>query len=63
MFPRVVFVVIASFWVVMNVLLWRKEFGPGTSGTTRVAMELVWGRVLTSPDSPSIAIIYQGKNV
>src|SRR5262252_999924 len=63
MFSRVVFVVVASFWVVMNVLLWRKEFGSGTTGATPVPLELVWGRVLTSPDSSSLTIMHHGTKI
>ena len=63
MFSRVVFVVIAAFWLGMNVLLFRKEFGSGTAGTTPVPLELVWGRVLTSPDSSSLTIMHHGTKI
>src|SRR5215831_13797977 len=63
MLSRVVFVVVAAFCLTMNVLLWRKEFGSGTTGTTRVPVEVVWTRVLTSPDSSSLTIMHHGTKI
>ena len=58
MIPRLIFVSIAAFWVVMNLLLWRSEYGSRGSGTP-VPVELVWRKVLTAPDASSLTV-YQG---
>jgi hypothetical protein len=61
MLARAVFVGIALFWVTMNALLWRAEFGnrPGNV----VPVELVWEKILTSPDSSSLVILHHGNKI
>ena len=52
------FLLIATFWVAMNVLLWRAEYGSRGSGIS-VPVDLVWRKILTAPDASSLTV-YQG---
>ena len=56
------FAVIALFWVVMNALLWRSEFG-GKNVAASVPASAVWERILTAPDDSSLSINFNGKKV
>jgi len=60
MMPRLVFLVIAVFWMVMNVLLWRAEYGSAGEEIS-VPPELVWRKILTAPDSSALAIYQNGQ--
>lgn len=60
---RIAFVVITGFWVTMNVLLWRAEFGSGKEAASTVPVERVWQKVLTAPDSSALEIYQHGKRV
>ncbi len=53
--PRVTFFLIAAFWAVMNVLLWRAEYGPRGGGVP-VPADLVWRKILTAPDVSALTI-------
>jgi len=57
MISRGAFFLIAAFWVVMNVLLWRAEYGSRNGGTP-VPLDLVCRKILTAPD-PSTMSVYQ----
>jgi hypothetical protein len=57
MTARLTFVGIAIFWLTMNVLLWRAEFG-SQGGDTDIPVGLVWRKILTAPD-PSSLSVYQ----
>lgn len=57
---RFIFVLIASFWVVMNVLLWRAEFSGRSDLGASVPPELVWQKILTAPDYSTLEI-FRGK--
>lgn len=59
MAARVFFFVIVIFWVTMNVLLWRAEFG-SHGGDTPVPVELVWRKILTAPDASSLTVFQGG---
>jgi hypothetical protein len=56
---RLTFLAIAAFWVTMNVLLWRAEFGVH-GGDTPVPVALVWGKILTAPDASPLNIYQNG---
>jgi hypothetical protein len=60
MIPRITFLFIAAFWVVMNVLLWRAEYGLRGGGTP-VPTSLVWRKILTAPDASSLSIYQDGE--
>ena len=56
-------VFIALFWVLMNGLLWRSEFGSGSKVAARVPPSSVWEKILTAPDDSSLSININGKKV
>lgn len=58
MISRILFLVIATFWLVMNVLLWRAEYSGRGSGIA-VPVDLVWRKILTAPDASSLTV-YSG---
>ena len=60
MIARLTFLGIAVFWVAMNVLLWRAEYGPH-GGQTPVPMDLVWRKILTAPDASSLSVYQNGE--
>ena len=63
MWSRLSFLLIALFWVVMNGLLWRSEFGERSRRAISVPVEAVWQKVLTAPDDSSLDIMHHGKKV
>jgi hypothetical protein len=58
--PRISFLFIAAFWVTMNVLLWRTEYGSHSGGIS-VPLDLVWRKILTAPDPSELAIYQNGQ--
>ena len=60
MIARLPFLVIAAFWVTMNVLLWRMEFG-SHGGDMPVPLQLVWRKILTAPDASSLSVYQNGE--
>ena len=57
---RVAFALIAVFWVTMNFLLWRQEYGSNGSEEP-VPAALVWRKILTAPDASSLSIYQNGE--
>lgn len=62
MVQRLTFIAITLFWIVMNVLLWRSEFGRGDSGAA-IPVATVWQKMLTAPDNSSLTVVHKGKRV
>ncbi len=60
MISRAPFVAIAVFWVTMNVLLWRMEYG-SRGNEEPVPVALVWRKILTAPDASSLSIYQDGE--
>ncbi|HEU6446976.1 MAG TPA: hypothetical protein VFV23_00885 [Verrucomicrobiae bacterium] len=60
MIPRLTFVALAAFWVTMNVLLWRAEYG-AHGGETPVPVQLVWRKILTAPDASLLSVYENGE--
>jgi hypothetical protein len=60
MISRLTFLAIAIFWVTMNILLWRAEFG-SHADETPVPLELVWRKILTAPDASSLSVYQNGQ--
>ena len=56
---RLTFFAIAAFWLTMNLLLWRAEFG-SHGDETPVPVELVWKKILTAPDASSLRVYQNG---
>jgi hypothetical protein len=54
--------VVTAFFIAMNVLLWRSEFGGRQFGASLPA-ETVWEKVLTAPDSSYLTIRHHGKKI
>ena len=63
MFSRVILIALAGFWITMNVLLWRAEYGKKAGLGTSVPARVVWQKILTSPDSSSLTIWRKGKKI
>lgn len=57
---RITFLLVAAFFVLMNVLLWRSEYGGRGQFEAEVPAELVWEKVLTSPDNSFLEIRHHG---
>jgi hypothetical protein len=57
------FALIAVFWLVMNGLLWRSEFGSGHDLASNLPADVVWRKVLTAPDDSSLTISSRGKRL
>jgi hypothetical protein len=54
---------IATFWVVMNVLLWRSQSAAHTEIGSSVPPEIVWDKILTAPDNSSLDIYDHDKKI
>lgn len=63
MLARFLFPLIALFWIVMNVLLWRAEFGSAREAGSAVSEEVVWQKILTAPDDSMLEISVHGKKI
>ena len=59
MTARLTFLAIVAFWLTMNALLWRAEFG-ASGGDTPVPVQLVWRKILTAPDASSLSVYQNG---
>jgi hypothetical protein len=62
MIPRGAFILVTAFWVVMNVLLWRTEYGSRNSGIP-VPLDLVCRKILTAPDTSSLSVYQDGQKM
>src|SRR5262249_51470379 len=60
---RVIFILITLFWLAMNVLLWRAEYGGRPSPRSPVPPSVGWQKMLTAPDSSSLTILHHGKKI
>ncbi len=60
---RVLFFLIATFWLTMNVLLWRSEFRDSDQPGSLVPVAMVWEKVLTAPDDSQLEIRQRGKQI
>ncbi|MCX8156427.1 MAG: hypothetical protein N3J91_08285 [Verrucomicrobiae bacterium] len=59
--PRPFFLLVLAFWLVMNFLLFRAEYGGARQVGVAVAPQAVWHRIITAADSSSLEIVYQGQ--
>ena len=62
MISRGAFFLVAVFWVAMNVLLWRAEYGPRNGGMP-VPLDLVCRKILTAPDPSSMSVYQDGQRM
>ena len=58
---RLLLILLTAFWVVMNVLLWRAEYGSRHSAGTQVPPQIVWRKMLTAPDASALTVFYHGQ--
>jgi hypothetical protein len=60
MMARGTFFLITAFWVTMNILLWRAEYGARGPGIP-IPVDLVWRKILTAPDASSLSVYQNGQ--
>ena len=60
MIPRGAFILVTAFWVAMNVLLWRAEYGSRNAGVP-VPLDLVCRKILTAPDASAMSVFQDGQ--
>lgn len=63
MASRIALAAAAVFWVVMNGLLWQAEWGDRFTADSGIPPELVWRRLLDSPDASVLSIRHQGRSI
>jgi len=63
MISRLILVLLAAFWLTMNFLLWRAEYGRDRSLGSPVPAAVVCKKILTAPDTSSLTIQHHGKRV
>ncbi|MDB6032945.1 MAG: hypothetical protein JWM16_3283 [Verrucomicrobiales bacterium] len=63
MWSRALFASVVIFFVVMNILLFRSEFGGQNEVRSAIPAELVFQKILTSPDNSFLEIRHHGKKV
>src|SRR5581483_115910 len=61
--PRLTLLVVTLFWVTMNVLLWRSEFGASKHVGSPLPSAVVWQKILTAPDNSSLEILHHGVKI
>lgn len=57
---RLTLLLAAAFFVTMNVLLWRTEYGARGHSGASVPAELIWDKLLTAPDFSALEIRHRG---
>jgi hypothetical protein len=62
MIPRGALFLVTAFWVTMNVLLWRAEYGSQNSSIP-VPLDLVCRKILTAPDTSSLSVHQDGRKI
>lgn len=60
MLNRVSFLLVAIFFVTMNVLLWRSEYAAHDNSGSAVPVAMVWTKILNAPDNSSLQILRHG---
>jgi hypothetical protein len=63
MTSRITLIASALFWVVMNGLLWQAEWGDRFTSGSELSPDLIWQKILDSPDSSVLSIRYQGRTL
>lgn len=60
---NLVLALVGVFWVGMNVLLWRAEYGAHTLLAGEIPVEVVWQKILTANDSSPLDIRLRGRRI
>lgn len=63
MVSRVALLLSAILWLIMNILLWRAEYGHSASTGSAVPPFIIWKKMLTAPDPSSLSIFHHAKKV
>jgi hypothetical protein len=63
MLSRITLLLITGFWLCMNFLLWRSEYGSRDQVGASVPAALVWQKILTAPDKSTLDIFHHGKKI
>lgn len=63
MFSRIILILITLFWVTMNYLLWRSEYGGQKNVGSSVPVEVVWRKILTAPDDSDLGVIHHNRPI
>jgi hypothetical protein len=60
---RIFFLAIVCFWLAMNYLLWRSQWGAHSRIGSAVPVAVVWEKILAAPDSSSLDIYDHDKKI
>ena len=63
MFSRIFYYFVVLFFLVMNVLLWRAQFGARHGLGSAIPVETVWRKMLQAPDASRLEIRRHGKKI
>jgi hypothetical protein len=63
MLNRLLFILIAVFWLAMNFLLWRAEYGDQSAISSAVPPAVVWEKILNCPDHSTLSIQKRGQRI
>jgi hypothetical protein len=57
------FILTAGFWLTMDILLWRAEFGSRDEVDSELSAAAVWEKISTVSDSLSLSVLRDGKKI
>jgi hypothetical protein len=60
---RLFFGLITVFWLTMNMLLWRMEWGGGQEPADQVPLPVLWRKIFTAPDYSAMEVFHRGKSL
>ncbi len=60
---RIFFLAVLTFWLAMNGLLWRSQYGAHSRLGSAVPAEVVWEKILSAPDTSSMDIFDHDRKV
>lgn len=63
MSARLWFIAVTTFWLVMNFLLWRAEYGAGRGGASQVSLDAVVERLLQAPDKSVLKLYHHNREI
>lgn len=63
MFSRITFVLLLTFWLVMNFLLWRSQTSGHQPVSQKIPIEVVWNKILTAPDNSTLEILHYNDRI
>ncbi len=62
MLSRITLLLITLFWVTMNYLLWRSEFGGREHGSS-VPVAAIWQKIITAPNGSGLGIDHHNRQI